>query len=183
VGHNVVFGVNVVLRHPHKIHIGDNVVIDDNCVLDAKGVNNNGIFIGQNVFIGRNSILYCQNGDIYVGDNSNIGSNCQIFSANLVRVGRNLLMGAYSYIIGGGHNFQDPEIPIIEQGRTAKGITLEDDIWVGADVKILDGLTIGKGSIIGAGAVVKDNVPKYAIVGGIPAKIIGDRKMKKGEKL
>src|SRR6478736_168265 len=63
-GRNVVFGQNVVLRHPHKIHVGDDVVIDDNCLIDAKGESNAGIRIGSGVFIGRNSILSCKNGDI-----------------------------------------------------------------------------------------------------------------------
>src|SRR6185503_11292595 len=63
-GRNVIFGQNVVLRHPHKIHIGDNVVIDDNCLLDAKGDSNGGIRIASRVFIGRNTILSCKNGDI-----------------------------------------------------------------------------------------------------------------------
>ncbi len=67
-GRNVVFGQNVVLRHPHKIHIGDNVVIDDNCLLDAKGEGNDGIRIGSGVFIGRNTILSCKDGDIDLED-------------------------------------------------------------------------------------------------------------------
>jgi serine acetyltransferase len=62
VGRNVVFGANVTLRHPHKIHIGDNVVIDDLCCLDAKGTDNHGITIGHGVFIGRNTILSCNTG-------------------------------------------------------------------------------------------------------------------------
>src|ERR1035437_10486534 len=61
-GRNVVFGQNVVLRHPHKIHIGDNVVIDDNCLVDAKGETNRGIRIGDGVFVGRNTILSCKDG-------------------------------------------------------------------------------------------------------------------------
>src|SRR6187455_898223 len=83
-GRNVVFGQNVVLRHPHKIHIGDNVVIDDNCLLDAKGESNGGIHIGSRVFIGRNTILSCKNGDIHVADEVNIGFNCEVFSASRV---------------------------------------------------------------------------------------------------
>jgi serine acetyltransferase len=67
-GRNVVFGQNVVLRHPHKIRIGSNVVIDDNCLVDAKGDTNTGISIGDGVFIGRNTILSCKNGDITIGD-------------------------------------------------------------------------------------------------------------------
>ena len=87
-GRNVVFGQNVVLRHPHKIHIGSNVVIDDNCLLDAKGETNRGIRIGDGVFIGRNTILSCKNGDIELGDGANIGFNCEVFSASRVTIGR-----------------------------------------------------------------------------------------------
>ena len=87
-GRNVVFGQNVVLRHPHKIHIGDNVVIDDNCLIDAKGESNAGIRIGSGVFIGSNTILSCKNGDIELADGANIGFNCEIFSASRVAVGR-----------------------------------------------------------------------------------------------
>jgi serine acetyltransferase len=77
VGRNVVFGVNVTLRHPHKIHIGDNVVIDDLCCLDAKGTDNQGITIGNGVFVGRNTILSCKNGDIIIEDRANIGSTAR----------------------------------------------------------------------------------------------------------
>jgi serine acetyltransferase len=91
-GRNVVFGQNVVLRHPHKIHIADNVVIDDNCLLDAKGTTNRGIRIGSGVFVGRNSILSCKNGDIELHDGANIGFNCELFSASRVVVGRDVLL-------------------------------------------------------------------------------------------
>src|SRR5688500_293552 len=67
-GRNVIFGQNVVLRHPHKIRIGNDVVVDDNCLLDAKGTTNSGISIGSGVFIGRNTILSCKNGDIEIRD-------------------------------------------------------------------------------------------------------------------
>ncbi len=87
-GRNVVFGQHVVLRHPHKIRIGDDVVIDDHCLLDAKGDTNAGITIGAGMFIGRNTILSCKNGDIVLGDGANIGFNCEIFSAARVERGR-----------------------------------------------------------------------------------------------
>ena len=175
-GRGVVFGNNVVLRHPGKSRLGSNVVFDDNCVLDAKGDSNQGIDMGSNVFVGRNTIIYCQNGDVEIGENANIGSNCQIFSARHVKIGNDVLIAAYVYLVGGGHNFDDPTIPIIQQGRTAHGITIEDDVWLGAGVKVLDGVTIGQGSIIAAGAVVTEDIPPYVIAGGIPAKIIKNRK-------
>src|SRR5690242_7232981 len=104
-GRNVVFGQNVVLRHPHKIHVGDDVVIDDNCLIDAKGESNTGIRIGSGVFIGRNSILSCKNGDIELANGANVGFNCEIFSASRVTVGRRALLAAYTYIIGGDEGF------------------------------------------------------------------------------
>ena len=171
-GRGVVFGTNVVIRHPHKIHLGENVVIDDNCVIDAKGEQNRGIVISNGVFIGRNSILSCKDGDIYIGDGTVIGFNCDIFSANVVRVGKKVQMAAYSYLNAGTHNFDRTDIPIVEQERSGKGIIVEDNAWLGADVTILDGVVIGKDAIVGAGAVVHKDIPPFGIAGGNPARVM-----------
>jgi acetyltransferase-like isoleucine patch superfamily enzyme len=174
-GRNVVFGQNVVLRHPHKIRIADNVVIDDNCLIDAKGDSNTGIQIGSGAFIGRNSILSCKNGDIELADGANIGFNCEIFSASRVRVGRNALIAAYSYLVGGDHDFSDPSRAVLDQPRTSRGITVGDGAWIGAGVKVLDGVTIGEQAVVGAGAVVRDSVPARATAVGVPARVVGTR--------
>ena len=174
-GRNVVFGQHVVLRHPHKVHIGSNVVIDDNCLVDAKGDTNRGIRIGDGVFIGRNSILSCKDGDIELGEGANIGFNCEIFSASRVSIGRRVLMAAYSYVIGGDHDFSDPARPVLDQLRTSAGVAIGDGVWMGAGAKILDGVIVGDGAVIGAGAVVRDPVPASAIAVGIPARVIASR--------
>lgn len=174
-GRNVLFGQNVVLRHPHKIRIGDNVVIDDNCLIDAKGESNRGIAIGSGVFIGRNTILSCKNGDIDVEDGANIGFNCELFSASRVRVGQNTLMAAYCYLIGGDHDHSNPELPVLEQGRRSAGVDVGEGAWLGAGAKVLDGVTIGSRAIVGAGAVVRESVPDGAIAVGVPARIVGHR--------
>ncbi len=180
VGKNVTFGQNVVLRHPHKIEIGDNVVIDDNVVLDAKGQDNRGIRIGSGAFIGRNTIFNCKNGDIVLGDNANFGPNCQIFSANRVEFGKNALIASYTYFVGGTHNFDSTDKSPLEQGRQAIGITIGDNIWVGAGAAILDGVKIGRDCVIGTGAVVNSNIPAYSIAVGMPARVIKDRRKKSG---
>ena len=174
-GRNVVFGQHVVLRHPHKIHIGSNVVIDDNCLIDAKGDANRGIRVGDGVFIGRNTILSCKNGDIELADGVNIGFNCEVFSASRVTIGRSVLMAAYSYVIGGDHDFSDPSKTVLEQTRTSAGVAIGDGVWMGAGAKILDGVTIGEGAVIGAGAVVRDSVPASAIAVGVPARVVASR--------
>ena len=175
-GRNVVFGVNVTLRHPHKIHIGDNVIIDDNCLLDAKGVDNQGIRIGNGVFLGRNSILSCKNGDIVLEDRVNIGFNSEVFSGNRVVLGADTLVAAYCYFIGGDHASADAGAAINRQGTTARGINIGPRCWFGAGAKILDGVAVGNDSIIGAGAVAIRDVPAYAVAVGIPARVARDRR-------
>ena len=174
-GRNVVFGQNVVLRHPHKIHLGSNVVIDDNCLLDAKGESNRGIRIGDGVFVGRNSILSCKDGDIDVGDGANIGFNCELFSASRVSIGPRALLAAYSYVIGGDHDFSDPAKSVLEQTRTSSGVSIGAGVWMGAGAKILDGVVVGDHAIVGAGAVVREDIAPHAIAVGIPARVVSSR--------
>ena len=174
-GRNVIFGQNVVLRHPHKIRIGNDVVIDDNCLIDAKGSSNRGISIGSGVFIGRNTILSCKDGDIDIEDRANIGFNSEVFSASAVRIGSDTLIAAYCYIIGGDHDFSDPSQPVLAQARRSAGVVVGSGAWLGAGAKVLDGVSIGDGAVIGAGAVVRDAVPPRAIAVGVPSRIVGHR--------
>jgi acetyltransferase-like isoleucine patch superfamily enzyme len=174
-GRGVIFGQNVVLRHPHKIRIGNNVVIDDNCLLDAKGDTNRGITIGSGVFVGRNSILSCKNGDIELEDGVNVGFNCELFSASRVRVGRDTLLAAYCYVIGGDHEIGAASIAVGAQPRRSEGVSVGAGAWLGAGAKVLDGVTIGDTAVVGAGAVVREDVPARAIAVGVPARVIGTR--------
>jgi acetyltransferase-like isoleucine patch superfamily enzyme len=176
VGRNVAFGANVVLRHPHKIQIGDDVVIDDNCCLDAKGTTNQGIVLGNGVFLGRNTILSCKNGDIVLDDHANVGFNVEIFSAATVHVGARTLIAAYAYLVGGDHLFDRVDVPVLEQGRTARGIDVGDNVWLGAHVVVSDGARIGRDAVIGAGAVVIGDIPEFHVAVGVPAAAVRDRR-------
>jgi acetyltransferase-like isoleucine patch superfamily enzyme len=177
-GGGVIFGSNIVLRHPRKIFLGDNVIVDDNVLLDAKGIDNKGISIMDEVFIGRNSIISCKDGNIELAARVNIGFNCEVFSSNNVKIGEDTLIAAYSYIIGGGnYKLENKNIPINQQpdfdGKG--GVELEKNTWIGAHCMILDGVKIGEGSVIAAGAVVNKSIPPYSIGAGIPAKVIKER--------
>ncbi len=174
-GRGVVFGTGVTLRHPHKIHIGEGTVIDDNVLLDAKGVANQGITIGERGFIGRNSILSCKDGDIVLGRHINIGFNCEVFSSSRVEVGDYGLFAAYVYVVGGGHDHSDVGAAIIDQPRPSLGVTIGRNVWLGAGVKVLDGVTLGSNVVVGAGAVVNESLPDSVIAAGVPAKIIKRR--------
>jgi acetyltransferase-like isoleucine patch superfamily enzyme len=174
-GRNVTFGHGVVLRHPHKVHLGDDVVVDDLVVLDAKGTSNTGIRIGNGVFLGRGTILSCKDGDITLGDHVNIGFQSEIFSGSSVTVGRHGLFAAYTYLVGGGHEFARADVPVIEQERRSRGITLGEDVWLGAGAKVMDGVTIGDHAVVGAGAVVTGDLPAGVVAVGVPARVVRSR--------
>ncbi|HEV8310883.1 MAG TPA: acyltransferase [Methylomirabilota bacterium] len=175
-GRNVSFGVNVTLRHPRKIRIGDDVAVDDGCVLDAKGTANEGIRIGRRVFLGRNTILTCKDGDIVLEDGVNISYHCAVFSASSVRIGADTLLAAYCYVVGGGHDFDRTDVPVIRQGRPSKGIEIGSGVWLGAGAVILDGVGVGHDAVVGAHAVVTQDVPPFAVAAGAPARVIRDRR-------
>jgi len=180
VGRGVVFGQGVVLRHPSKIELGDDVVVDDLVVLDAKGTKNRGIVVGDGVFLGRGTILSCKDGDIVLGDHTNIGFHSEVFSGSSVTVGRHGLFAAYTYLVGGGHEFERAESPVVDQARTSTGIVLGDDVWLGAGAKVLDGVRIGNHVVVGAGAVVTDDLPDGAVAVGVPARIVRRREVASG---
>ncbi len=177
-GRKVVFGRNVTIRHPHRIRFGDNVIIDDNAVLDGKGESDVSIEIGSGSIVGRNSILSCKGGSIRLADKVNISVNCTLLSETLLTVGENVLIAGHCYLIAGGnHGLDRVDIPILDQPLIEKGgIDIKEHCWLGANVTVLDGVTIGRDSVAAAGSVVTKSVPAYHIVGGVPAKVLKDRK-------
>lgn len=174
-GRNVFFGSDVTLRHPHKIRLGNDVVVDDGCVLDAKGVTNDGITIGNGVFLGRQTIVTTKDGDIVLEDGVNVSAFCMIFSGSRVRCGRNTLIAAYTYLVGGGHRLDRADVAIIDQARPSNGIGIGPNCWLGAGVIVLDGVTIGRDAVIGANSVVTRDVDDFAVAAGSPAATIRRR--------
>lgn len=107
---------------------------------------------------------------IQIGDFSELGTNCIIQSNTFI--GNYVIMGPDVKIYTKNHKFESLDIPIQLQGHTSEKTVIGDDVWLGANVVVLPGVTIGKHSIIAAGAVVTKDIPDYAIAGGIPAKVI-----------
>jgi len=177
VGKGVAFGHHITIRHPHKISISDNSFIDDYSVLDAKGDDNEGIRIGKNTYIGRNTTLSCKGGSIFLRDYSNISANCSLLSETIIEVGAYTFLAGHCYLVAGGnHRFDRTDIPIMLQPSLDRGgIRIGDDCWLGASVVVLDGVNIEKGSVIGAGAVVNKSLPEYSIAVGVPARKVKQR--------
>jgi acetyltransferase-like isoleucine patch superfamily enzyme len=174
VGCHVVFGRNLTLRHPRKIHLGDGVVLDENCMLDAKGGTNRGITLEEGVFLGRNSILVCKDGDIHLRRRVNVSYFCEIFSSNRVTVGEGTMIAAYCYLMSGGSYDIESGVPLAEQEEfdSVGALEIGSNCWLGAKVVVLDGASIGPGSVIGAGAVVTRPVPPASVAVGVPAHVI-----------
>ena len=180
VGRNVVFGQGVNIRHGMKINIADNVVVDDQVLLDAKGESNKGINIGKDTILSRSVVLACKNGDIDIGAKCSVGIGTIVHSTldcNVV-IGDEVLIGAYCYFVGGGGYLSaDLSKSFKSQGPDPKGgITIKNNVWFGANIQVLDGVTVSGDSIIGASSVLNKDVAAFDIVAGVPAKVLRSRK-------
>jgi acetyltransferase-like isoleucine patch superfamily enzyme len=176
-GRKVVFGKNLTIRHPHKIALGAGVVLDDGCVVDAKGTANAGIALGDRVYIGRNTIVYCKNGDIEIGENVSFSANCVVFSSNKLAMKPNSVVASFVYLLSGGeYDLDDPTPLALQKGTCTQGpLEIGADCWLGAGVKVLDGAGIGDHCAIGAGAVVNKPIPANSIAVGVPARVVKTR--------
>ena len=131
--------------------------------------------IGRWVWIGRNNALRCHEGELYIGDHTIFGTDNTVNCYAGVYIGPECLFADSVYIVDFDHNYWDPVMSIRSQGIFKSPIRLEGDIWVGEKVTILRGVTVGRGSVIGAMSLVNRDVPPYAVVGGVPAKVLGWR--------
>ena len=120
-------------------------------VYNFRGIPHSGIWIGESSLIGEYNVIRGQGG---------------------VKIGNRVYTSPMVQIIAVNHLFDDPDLPFVEQGITAQGITIEDDVWIGAGAIVTDGVAIGKGSVVAAGSVVTHNVPTRTLVGGVPARVI-----------
>ncbi len=172
-GSGLIIGRNVVIRHPASIALGNAVTIDDNSLIDGRGAGDNGIVIEDNVIVNRSCMIQAKSGPIRLGKRTTIGSNSVIVSMAGVVFGEAVLVAGNCYFTAGAYHVDDTGSAVMDQGAYSKGpIILGDNSWIGTGAIILDGVKVGKGAIVGAGAVVTKDVPDYAIVAGVPAKII-----------
>jgi acetyltransferase-like isoleucine patch superfamily enzyme len=115
-------------------------------------------------------------GMVSVGDNCYIGSGVQFYPWNApITLGDNVLIAAGARLITRKHGFADVDLPMADQGYKNAPIVVEGDVWIGFGAVVLPGVTIGRRSIVGAGAVVTRDVEPYSIVGGVPARLIRKR--------
>lgn len=175
----MLLGANVKFFNISKIHWGKFLKLGDQVYLSALA--KKGIFLGNNVGIGAYSrvIVSTSLSDIgeyiKIGNNVGIGEFAYLGGAGGLEIGDDCIVGQYLSCHPENHHYENLEIPIRMQGVYRKGIKIGKNCWIGSKVTILDGVEIGDGCIIAAGAVVNKSFPENSIIGGVPAKLLKSR--------
>ena len=179
-GPGVLFGANMIIRHPHRVHLGHNVVLSEQVVLDGRHDSEvRALVVGDGVILATQVQLSCKSGTIIIGADSGIGTQTVIQSTNgcPVRIGQDVIVGPQCYIVAGGsYRMQRDDTPIRDQGiEPDSGCILEDNVWLGGGVTVLGGVIMASGSVAAAGAVVTGSVEPNMICAGVPAKALRNR--------
>jgi acetyltransferase-like isoleucine patch superfamily enzyme len=172
IGFGVYIQPDVRLIGARNIQLGNRVRLYKDVYLSNRG---NPIVLKGRVQVLQGAAIRSQGGfggGIEIGEKTLICRYVCIGGPGPIKVGRDCMIANNSSIHANNHNFGDISRPITQQGLTCKGITIEDNCWLGAGVRVLDGVTIGKGSVIGAGAVVTRSIPPYSVAVGVPAKVV-----------
>ena len=178
-GMPVFFAPRVQLRTCERIRLGRGATLGEGVLIE--GLSREGVSIGPGASIGAHSIIMPTSVMRALGEGCSIGANSGIGQYSFigcgggVRIGANVIMGQYVSFHTEKHLYADLDRPIIAQGTQRASIVIEDDVWVGVKATFLSGAHVGHGAVVAAGAVVRGKVPPYAIVGGVPARIIGTR--------
>jgi acetyltransferase-like isoleucine patch superfamily enzyme len=179
VGGLLFVGRGVKIRNGKQIVVGRNLTLEDGVDIDA--LSRDGIQIGDNVTLGTH-VLIRVTGTIRdlgvglkIGDNTGIGAYSYVGAAGGIVIGNFVSVGQRVNLHAEDHQFRNADLLIAQQGVTRQGIVIEDDCWIGSGSIILDGVTLHKGAVIGAGSVVTKSVDPYAVVAGVPARVISHR--------
>lgn len=153
------------------LSLGKNASIWEYARLSNRG--HGSIEIGDNTKIEHFVLLETRRGGfIKIGADSAVNAFSVIYGAGGVTIGNNTRIACHTIIIASNHNFDDITKNIYEQGVSKKGIVIGNDVWIGAGVRILDGVHIGDHSVIGAGSVVTKSIPENSVAVGVPARVM-----------
>lgn len=166
---------NVRLRFASQIHLGEGAYLDEGVYIHACP---GGVEIGAGSLVMHGAVLHVYNfrdlphAGIRIGAHSLIGEYTVIRGQGGVAIGDRVYTSPLTQIIAVNHVFDDPTHSFVDQGITAEGIVIEDDVWLGSGAIVTDGVRIGRGAVVAAGAVVTADVPPHTVVGGVPARVL-----------
>jgi acetyltransferase-like isoleucine patch superfamily enzyme len=165
----------VRIRFADQVRLGRGVYLDEGVYLHACP---GGIEVGENTLLMHHAELHVYNfrnlphAFIRIGRDSLIGEFNVLRGQGGISIGDRVYTSPFVQLAAVNHVFADPGRPFVEQGITAEGIVVEDDVWIGAGAILTDGVRVGKGAVVAAGAVVTSDVPPHTVVAGVPAKVI-----------
>ena len=167
------YGVRV-LGDPARIKLSSGCFLESGTLFDLNGGGE--IHMGENCSVRSGAVLATYGGKIHFGKFSGVQHYSIIYGHGGLHIGDYVRIAAHCVIIPSNHSTILNGIPIHRQPEVKRGINIGNDVWIGAGCRILDGVEIGDGAVIAAGAVVNRNVLPQSIVGGVPARILGNRK-------
>ncbi len=160
---------------PRNIFLGQRVMIGEGAFLDAHSLTGR-IELADDVWLSRGCYVIAYDGAaVEIGQSTYVGHRCLLYGHGGIRVGQDVLMANDVQVICGDHTFARRDVPIRAQPTVERPIVIEDDVWLGASVIVLGGVTVGRGSVVGAGTVVTQDLPPYSIARGVPARVVGMR--------
>lgn len=174
VGSGTFIEQNVRLMVPRRIFLGRRVMIGESSFLDANTAQGR-IELQDDVWLSRGSYIVAGKAEVEIGTQSYIGHRSLMYGHSGIRVGRDVLIANDVQLICGNHTFTRRDLPIRAQPPSGAPIVIEDDVWLGASSIVLGGVTVGHGSVVGAGSVVTRNLPPFSLARGVPAKVVGER--------
>jgi acetyltransferase-like isoleucine patch superfamily enzyme len=133
------------------------------------------VVLGDDVHVNRHVVLSSMGGRIEVGASTTVNPFATIYGHGGVFIGSNVSIASKVTIVAANKRYEDATRTIKSQGIDARAIRIEDDVWIGANAVVLAGVTVGRGAVIGAGAVVTHDVAAHTVVAGVPARAIGAR--------
>ncbi len=167
---NLLINSKVVIAGLTKIYKGN---ISRSAILQKKEL----IIVAQTAEIGDFVVIKALKDPVIIGEYSQINPYTVIYCHSKIVIGDNVMIAPNCVIASGNHDYKQTTKPMRHAGNLTKGpIIIKNDVWIGANVTVLDGVTIGTGAVVGANSVVTHDVPDYAIAGGVPARILGNRK-------
>ncbi len=166
---DVNLGIGVEITEPAKLQVGEGVEIRSHARIRGA------VSIGDHSSIREYTLLDARDGSIEIGAHCSVNDYCVIYGHGGVTIGDDVRMATHIVVVAADHRFEDPNVPIREQGVEPKPIKIGDDVWIGANACILGGVEIGGGCVIGAGAVVAESLEPFSVVVGNPARVVKKR--------